>query len=172
MGYVHVYHGEGKGKTTAAMGLALRALGNDMPVVIVQFLKGRPSGEIRMLEGMANVQVFRGKAGEGFTFDMTPAERAQTLDIHRANLAKAHALTAQAGLLVLDEALGAIETGLLPLEDVLAFLADAPEPLEIVLTGRTLPDALRERADYITEMRAVRHPYTTAGIGARKGIEF
>lgn len=108
-GLIHLYCGEGKGKTTAAMGLALRALGAGRRVVIVQFLKGRRTGEILLLESLG-AQVFRGKAGTKFSFQMDGKERAETRSLQTEHLRAALELDAE--LLVLDEACGAWETDL------------------------------------------------------------
>ena len=100
MGLLHLYYGDGKGKTTAAMGLALRALGSEKKVVIVQFLKGGKSGEIPLLEQLG-ATVYRGKAGQKFVFQMTPEEKAATRELQDQNLAAAMARPAD--LLVLDD---------------------------------------------------------------------
>lgn len=171
MGYVHAYYGEGKGKTTAAMGLALRALGNDMKVVFVQFLKSEPSGEIRMLERMPGISVYWGKAGDGFTNTMTPSEAEETQAIHLRNFEQGRIAAREAQMLILDEILCAIELGFFPLDRLVDFLRNRPETLEVILTGRPLPEALRDMADYITGMRNVRHPYDH-GLQARKGVEY
>ena len=171
MGLLHVYYGEGKGKTTAAMGLALRALGSGMKVVVMQCLKHKPSGEVRMLDELENTRVFCGKAGEGFVQAMTEREKSQTAETHTENFRQACMAARDAQMLILDEMLGALEYGLFPPEALLAFLDDRPEGLEVVLTGRVLLEELRKRADYITEMRCVRHPYQR-GVLARQGIEF
>ena len=100
-GLLHLYYGDGKGKTTAAMGLALRSLGSGRRVVIVQFLKGGKSGEIPLLERLG-AKVFRGKAGQKFVSRMTPEEKEQTRALQDRNLAAA--MTEDADLLILDEA--------------------------------------------------------------------
>ena len=107
-GLLHLYYGDGKGKTTAAMGLTLRALGNGKRVVIVQFLKGGKSGEIPLLEQLGAV-VYRGKAGQKFVFQMNEAEKAATCQLQNENLAAA--MARQADLLLLDEAGSAWELG-------------------------------------------------------------
>ena len=111
---IHVYHGDGKGKTTAAMGLALRMLAAGRRVVVVQFLKDGESGEARLLAGHFGVPVFAGKVSDKFTWSMTPEELAATCELHDGNLASALAELegAQEGLLVLDEALDALSKGL------------------------------------------------------------
>lgn len=172
-GLVHVYHGDGKGKTTAAMGLALRVLGSGLRVAIVQFLKGNPTGEIAILEQLAGVMILRGKAGTKFSFQMNEAEREETKKLHQANLAKAMEAVRrdQYGLLILDEVLGACGCGLLDEEILLDAIQSRPNGLELVLTGRNPSQAVLDMADYITEMKMQKHPYEQ-GVPARRGVEF
>ncbi|MCI8697525.1 MAG: cob(I)yrinic acid a,c-diamide adenosyltransferase [Oscillospiraceae bacterium] len=165
---VHLYWGAGKGKTTAAMGLALRALGAGRRVAVVQFLKGRDSGEIPLLEGLG-AQVFRGKAGTKFSFQMTGPEKAETRALQTDHLRRALALDAD--LLVLDEACAAWQKDLVDRALLKGAVLDRPEGREVVLTGREPPEWMREAADYVTEMRCHRHPYER-GIPARRGVEF
>ena len=167
-GLVHLYWGAGKGKTTAAMGLALRSLGAGRKVVVVQFLKGGPSGEIPLLEQLG-ARVFRGKAGQKFTFQMSEAEKAETKALQTENLRRALAL--EADLLVLDEACAAWQKDLADRELLKQAVLEKPEVQEVVLTGREPPDWLWEAADYITEMKCHRHPFEQ-GIPAREGVEF
>ena len=167
-GLVHLYWGAGKGKTTAAMGLALRALGTGRRVAVVQFLKGRDSGEIPLLEGLG-AQVFRGKAGTKFSFQMTGAEKAETRALQTDHLRRALALDAE--LLVLDEACAAWQKDLEDRDLLEQAVLEKPEVQEVVLTGRNPPDWMGEAADYITEMKCHRHPFEQ-GIPAREGVEF
>ena len=167
-GLIHLYWGEGKGKTTAAMGLALRSLGAGRKVVVVQFLKGGPSGEIPLLEQLG-ARVFRGKAGQKFTFQMTEAERAETKALQTEHLRRALAL--EADLLVLDEACAAWQKDLADRDLLEQAVLEKPEVQEVVLTGRNPPDWMGEAADYITEMKCHRHPFEQ-GIPAREGVEF
>ena len=109
-GLLHLYWGDGKGKTTAAMGLALRALGSGKRVVIVQFLKGGNSGEIPLLAQLG-AEIYRGKAGQKFVFQMTPEEKAATRELQNQNLAAA--IAQPADLLILDEAGSAEELSLI-----------------------------------------------------------
>ena len=158
---IHVYHGDGKGKTTAAMGLALRMLAAGRRVVVVQFLKDGESGEARLLAGHFGVPVFAGKVSDKFTWSMTPEELAATCELHDGNLASALAELegAQEGLLVLDEAL------------VDRALDMSARGVEVALTGRAPSRKIVEKADYITEMRCEKHPYEQ-GICAREGVEY
>lgn len=169
---IHVYHGDGKGKTTAAMGLALRMLAAGRRVV-VQFLKDGESGEARLLAGHFGVPVFAGKASDKFTLSMTSEELAATRELHDGNLASALAELegAQEGLLVLDEALDALSKGFVDEALVDLALDMSARGIEVALTGRAPSRKIVDKADYITEMRCEKHPYAQ-GICARKGVEY
>lgn len=168
---IQIYCGEGKGKTTAAVGLSVRAAGRGHRVVFAQFLKGADSGERRVLETLPTVTLLELPDAVKFTFAMDAEERAQAQAEQGERFRRAVALGREADLLVLDELCAALNADMVPLEEVLAFLDKRPQDLEVVITGRNPPPALVERADYITEMRKIRHPYEQ-GVGARKGIEF
>ena len=167
-GLVHLYCGDGKGKTTAAMGLALRALGQGMRVVVVQFLKNGTSGELEPLKELG-AAVYSGQPGAKFTFQMNAEEKAQATKENNARLAEA--LQQPCDLLILDEICAARNSGMV--DEALAKQAvlERPQHQEVVLTGRNPETWMVEAADYITEMQPRRHPYEQ-GIPARKGIEF
>lgn len=170
---IHIYCGDGKGKTTAAMGLALRAAGRDWKVIVVQFLKGANSGERFVLEGLPCVTLLPVPEQVKFSFQMSQEERRGEAERFDALCSQCERLM-QAGngqLVILDEACAAVSTGLLPIKRLLALLDSAPEETEIVLTGRNPPEELLRRADYVTEMKKVRHPFDQ-GLRAREGIEF
>lgn len=173
LGLVHVYTGDGKGKTTAALGLMLRAAGRGIPAVLVQFLKGGPSGELDSLERLPGVTVLRGKAGTSFAAAMSRGEREAAKDLHDRNLRRGAELARRGdcGLLVLDEVMAALKHGLLEEGLLRDLLESPPAGVELVLTGRDAPGWLLERADYVTEMKKMRHPYDR-GIAAREGIEY
>ena len=158
---IHVYHGDGKGKTTAAMGLALRMLAAGRRVVVVQFLKDGESGEARLLAEHFGVPVFAGKASDKFTWSMTSEELAALAELEGA----------QEGLLVLDEALDALSKGLVDEALVDRALDMSARGVEVALTGRAPSRKIVEKADYITEMRCEKHPYEQ-GICAREGVEY
>lgn len=170
-GLVQVYTGEGKGKTTAALGLALRATGHGLRVEIVQFMKGWPGyGELKGVEWLPTVAIHPfGRSG------WVHPEQPQPEDYERAAEALAYALEVitkeEADVVVLDEINVALDYGLLDLEAVLALLDRKPPAVELVLTGRNAHPELIRRADLVTEMRKVRHPYDQ-GLEGRQGIEF
>lgn len=168
---MHIYWGDGKGKTTAAFGLALRAAGRGKRVVVAQFLKGEDSGERRSMEYVPHVLLLPLPRQIKFVFQMDPVERAECESDCVKLLRDGVMLAEKDSLLVLDEVLGALETDMLCLEEVLSCLEELPEGCEVVLTGRRAPQALLDRADYITEMTPHRHPYER-GVAAREGIEF
>lgn len=167
-GFLHLYWGDGKGKTTAAMGLALRALGQGKRVVIVQFLKGGPSGEIPLLERLG-ATVYRGKAGQKFVFQMNEAEKDAARAVQNANLAAA--MAEEADLLILDEAGSAWELDMIDKERLRYAVLQRPEAQECVLTAHAAPQWMLDAADYSTEMKCLRHPFQR-GVAARKGIEY
>lgn len=172
-GYVHIYCGDGKGKTSAAVGLAVRAAGRGLRVLIARFLKTEDSGEVPVLRGIPGICVVPCEKSFGFTFRMTAEQKEEASRYYRGQLADVcrQAASGQWDLLILDEILGAVGSGLVPEEQVLECLKERPEGLEVVLTGRNPSAALVELADYVSEIRAVKHPFEK-GVGARKGIEY
>ena len=170
MGLVHIYFGDGKGKTTAALGLALRALGNGWRVCVCQFLKGAKSGETEALERFEGAVLLRAEGGTGkFLWQMDENERAACLAGQRALLERAAAVDAD--LYVLDEAIDAAQVGAFSMETLLKRVEALRARGEVALTGHEAPEALLSRADYITRMQKLRHPYDH-GVRARRGIEY
>lgn len=168
----HLYFGNGKGKTTAAMGLAVRALGNGWKVAVVQFLKGSRSGEIEVLKQLG-ATVLRKQSGIKFVFQMTEEEKQQTKQIENEHLrqAIAFAKSGEFDLLVLDEAGSACQLGMIDEAVLKEFVQHKPENLELVLTAHKPAEWMVESADYCTEMVCHKHPYKQ-GIKARKGVEY
>lgn len=170
-GLIQVYTGEGKGKTTAALGLALRAAGHGLRVEIVQFMKGWPGyGELKAVDWLPTVAIHPfGRDG------WVHPTRAEPEDFARAAEALAFArqvLGAGAvAILILDEINVALDYGLLDLEDVLDLLDGKPPAVELILTGRNAHSEVIRRADLVTEMRKVKHPFNQK-IRGRQGIEF
>lgn len=164
---IHLYWGEGKGKTTAAMGLALRALGHHQHVVILQFLKDGSSGEIEPLRRLG-AKVYACPNAK-FTWLMSEEERALA---RKSNTAALQEVVGQDfDLLVLDEACAACQNHLVDEALLQQFVTHAGTASEVVLTGRTPAPWMQVAADYSTEMRACQHPYTK-GVAAREGIEY
>ncbi len=173
---IHLYCGDGKGKTTAAMGLALRATGHGWPVCVVQFLKDGTSGEAAQLARLPHVTLLACEPGITFSFRMTEGQRAAAKSEHDRNLARATELMRQgkARLVVLDEACAALSAGLVSEESLRQALDTAREvspEVELALTGRDPAPWLLDEADYVTEMRCLKHPYER-GIMAREGVEW
>jgi len=171
-GLVHVYCGDGKGKTTAALGLAVRSCGRGHKVLLVQFLKSQDTGELFAFEKLPGITVIRGKEGYRFSFHMTEEEKVHCRAVQDENLSRAIALcrSQHVDLLILDEAIGALDKNLVNRELLLEFLNSKPLGLEVVLTGRNPDDALLELSDYVSEIKKVKHPYDL-NITARDGIE-
>ncbi|MEG0641487.1 MAG: cob(I)yrinic acid a,c-diamide adenosyltransferase [Clostridium sp.] len=171
-GLIHIYTGDGKGKTTASIGLIIRALGSGMRVILVQFLKNSPTSEIKILESLNNIIILRGKGKCGFSFSMTQEQREESLKVHNENLIKALKLVDEnkCDMLVLDEVIGAYNHNLLDKNMLIDFLDNKKDSLEVVLTGRNPDEILIDRAHYISEIVKVRHPFDN-GVKARVGIE-
>jgi cob(I)alamin adenosyltransferase len=170
-GLIHVYTGDGKGKTTAALGLALRAAGHGWRTYIGQFMKGQEYGELdaaRLLGDNLTIEQY-GKP----TF--VHADKASAEDVRLAQEGLANAGEAMSSgaydIVVLDEINVALFFKLLTVEDVLGLIQVKPDDVELVLTGRRVPDEILAHADYITVMQEARHPYQR-GIRAREGVEF
>jgi len=171
-GLVIVHTGNGKGKTTAALGMVLRSLGHGFQVAIVQFIKGAwEPAEKAVLSRWEGQLVFHAMGG-GFTWETQDRER----DIQQATEAWEQALdyirNPDYKLVLLDEVNVALKLGYLTAETVLAGLEDKPEDCHVILTGRGAPPALIEKADLVTEMTLVKHPFRELGIKAQPGIEF
>ena len=179
---IHLYYGDGKGKTTAAAGLALRALGAGWRVCAVQFLKDGSSAEAVLLGALPGATVMADTPPVKFTFCMDEADRAASRREHDANLRRALELVGAGEesasldgpwLLVLDEALDALGAGLLDeglLRTALSWAASS-ETHELVITGHAAPSLALDAADYVTRMRCERHPYER-GAAARRGVEY
>ncbi len=171
-GLVLVFTGDGKGKTTAALGLVLRTLGHGEQVAVVQFIKGGwQPGEARALELFGEALHWRA-LGEGFTWETQDRERDRALVQQAWQTSLTYLEDAGRKLVVLDEVNVALKLGYLDVEQVLDGLERRPPLTHVALTGRGAPPALLERADLVTEMRLVRHPFREQGVKAQAGIEF
>jgi cob(I)alamin adenosyltransferase len=170
LGRIIVHTGDGKGKTTAAFGAALRAAGHGLKTAMVQFIKGTwDYGETKALAGLPDIEVIR--IGSGFTWLAEDPEQPRLLAQEAWKTAKELALTDRYDLLILDELNCAITEGYVAVEDVLTFLHDKPQRLSVIVTGRNAPPELVDAADTVTEMRCLKHAFTQ-GVPARRGIEY
>ena len=167
-GLIQIYTGNGKGKTTAAIGLAIRAAGRGMKVGFIQFLKGIPTGEHIFISQHNAFEI--AQIGSGDIFNKSEEQKTEEA---KKSLAYAEEQMLHGGydLLILDEIFIAIAEELLTTQKVLELLDKKPDSVELVLTGRYAPDEIIERVDLVTEMRMIKHPYEK-GIPARRGIEF
>lgn len=165
-----LFTGDGKGKTTAAVGAAVRAAGHGARVLIIQFMKGRLYGELAAIEKIDNLTIEQHGRDE-----FVDPKKPEKIDVELAEKGWARALEAAASdppsLLVLDEINVAVSFGLIPLDTVLEFVRNRPDGMDLVLTGRYAHPDLIEIADTVTEMREIKHHYN-AGVEMRKGIEF
>ncbi len=170
-GYVQVYTGNGKGKTTAALGQAVRSAGAGLRTFVVQLMKEYPYSELEGLAPLADRITVEQYGGDAFVYEGAPPPAEEK---EKAARALERAVQVMEGgsydVVVLDEVCVAIYFGLVETDDVLAVLDARPEGVELVLTGRYCPDEILARADLVTEMREVKH-YYQAGVKARKGIE-
>lgn len=170
-GKVQIYCGNGKGKTTAAVGLAVRAAGRGLGVLFTQFLKNQDSGEIPVLKRIEEIQVFEGEPVKKFLWNMEKAEKEAVAQEHTARLLEVFRVAREKDLLVLDEILPAVCAGLVEEEQLLECLEQRPKTLEVVLTGREATPRLEAMADYISRVQEEKHPFRQ-GLPARCGIEF
>jgi cob(I)alamin adenosyltransferase len=168
-GLVQIYTGDGKGKTTAALGLAVRAAGAGVNVYILQFIKSDAYSELRSIRKIKNITIEQ--CGRGCFIKGEP----KRIDITRARqgLAKAarHIASGRYGMVILDEINCALNARLIKSGAVTEIIRNKPENVELVLTGRCCPPAVMKHADLITEMKNLRHPYDK-GVPSRRGIEY
>lgn len=183
-GLLHIYTGDGKGKTSAALGLAMRAVGRGLNVLVLQYFKleSEPSGEMAWKEGLRGKPAIEGGEGGHLIFRRGDYRHpffdpGADREVLRAKILEQTAWVAaemKAGywdVIVLDEVNNALRDKLLMLDELEPLLELRPENVELICTGRGAPEELIEIADYVTEMKAIKHPGTRQ-IGARKGIEF
>lgn len=169
---IHIYCGDGKGKTTAALGLAVRCAGHGNKVLFVQFLKAWRTGELKSLELFPNIEVLRAKETAKFTFQMNEEEKAQVMQDHMVlfEAVKNKCVAEKIDLLILDEVVGACDRGVFDKEALIDFLKNKPQELEVVMTGRNPFAEMVELADYVSEICKRKHP-KDRGIMARTGVE-
>ncbi len=172
-GMIHIYCRDGKGKTTAAIGLAVRAAGCGMKVLFARFLKNEHSGELKILDSVPEIEVLHLERSYGFFNTLTEKEKEEVRQMYGElwDRIKERIAGGEFRVLVIDEFMAAYRYGLIGREDALEFLEGKPEALEVVLTGRDPAPKLTALADYVSEMRKVKHPFDQ-GILARRGIEY
>ncbi len=170
-GLVMVYTGDGKGKTTAAMGQALRALGHGRKVFVVQFMKGRKYGEVLCAEKFLPDLTIRQCGLDSFVMRDNPAPVDVELAGQGLNLAKKVLPSGEYDMVILDEINVALEFKLVPLDEVLEIIRNKPREVDLILTGRYAPPEIIEAADMVSEVREIKHHYAK-GVKERAGIEF
>ncbi len=168
-GYVQIYTGDGKGKTTAAFGLSIRAAGAGLKVFIAQFLKKGNYSEIKALKRFSDLITVE-QFGSGCLIKGKPV--AKDIEAARKGIEKVKSVVSSGNykVVILDEANVAVKLGLFPAEDLLYIIANKPEEIEIVITGRNADQRLIEKSDLVTEMKEIKH-YFKKGVKARVGIE-
>lgn len=174
-GYFQIYTGNGKGKTTASLGLALRSLGSGYSVFIGQFLKSGDYSELKMLDKISSVlepeqNLSVNQFGSGCFIFGDPTEEDYRLAREGFELCREALFSDKYDVIILDELNIALKYELIPLENVLSMIDNRPERCELIITGRYVHEELEKRADLITEMKEVRH-YMSQGVMARRGIE-
>lgn len=170
-GLIIVNTGYGKGKTTAALGMAFRTLGHGLPVCIIQFIKGTwKYGELYSAERFADLLEFH-VVGKGFTWKSKDLESDRQVALEGWERAKAKIKEGRHSLVILDEFTYALNFNMVEKEEAIAFLKQKPEGIHVMVTGRDAPAALVEIADLVTDMRELKHPFRS-GITAQKGVEF
>lgn len=169
LGCVHLYYGNGKGKTTCAMGLALRFSYYGQKVVVIQCLKDGSSGEIQQLKQFDNISIWAEKVSANFSWAMTQEEKEATRDLMKRYFT--NILEESWDLLVVDEVCAGLTSGFVTEDQVKGLLEARKEHQELVFTGRNPPDFLKEVAHYVTHFQEEKHPYHE-GISAREGIEY
>jgi len=172
-GLVQVYTGDGKGKTTAALGQAFRSIGRGLKVCMIQFLKGSSTGELNSVKKVEpDFQIFRFEKNRGFFWTLPDEEKREVKQEVETGFDFARKLLAEekCDILILDEIMAVLHNKLLAVEKVCDLIRNKPEHVELILTGRNAPPEIMELADLVTEMREIKH-YYDKGIPARKGIE-
>lgn len=173
-GLVQVYTGEGKGKTTAAIGQGMRAYGNGLKVYMLQFLKGGRTGELKTVSELSeNFKIFRFEKPKDFTWNLNKEELEELkLEIREGynfilNVIKNN----ECDVLIIDEVMGVLSNKFLTVDEIIYVIENKPKNMELILTGRNVPKEIVEKSDLVTEMKCIKH-YFEKGVGAREGIEF
>jgi len=173
-GYIQIYTGDGKGKTTAALGLGLRAVGRGLKIIMIQFLKNGLSGELESVKNFeSKFQIINFAQTSKFVKDMSVEEKEKLYALTQQELDRLYQImdSNACDILILDEVFAALHAGLINTEQVSEIMKRKPEYMELILTGRIVPPEIAEKADLITEMKSTKH-YADNGVKARSGIEY
>lgn len=173
-GYIQIYTGNGKGKTTAALGLGLRASGDGLTTYMIQFLKSWKTGELKAVEKLSpNFNIFRFESPKDFIWNLKPDQ----IELLKSEINEAYNFAIkvlenrQCDILIIDEIMGVLSNKLLTEEQVIKLMDTKPRDMELVFTGRNVPQAIYDKADLVTEMKPIKH-YFEKGVEAREGIEY
>lgn len=172
-GLIHLYCGDGKGKTSIGIGMAIRCAGNDEKVLVAQFMKADTSSELKILKEIANITVLPNEKTFGFIWNMTMEEKHQAKNYFSDRLKKVIELATKENyrMVVLDEVVDAYNMEMINQEELLQFLKEKPEELEVVMTGRNPDENIISLSQYYSNIQKEKHPFDQ-GVKARKGIEF
>ncbi len=173
LGLIHIYTGDGKGKTSASLGLALRALGHNYKILLVQFFKFE-TGEKNVLSKLPNIEFLQFNVPSDFFVEYNEKVRLESkkkFEIFIKSLEE-KMLLKKYDVIIFDEIVYALHMNLISEEDLKKFILKKPESSELILTGRNYPKSILDLADYITEMKKIKHPFEEKSIEARKGIEY
>ncbi|MGE4282220.1 MAG: cob(I)yrinic acid a,c-diamide adenosyltransferase [Clostridia bacterium] len=173
-GLVQVYTGNGKGKTTAALGQGLRSAGRGLKVYMIQFLKSSDTGELHSCEKLGECfKIFRFERKRDFFWKLSEEEKKELqMETRQAfEFAISLMMNSECDILILDEVIGAIHNKMISEQDICNLIKNKPENIEIILTGRHAPQSIIDLADYVSEIIPIKHPMEN-GISARKGIEY
>ena len=170
-GRIHSYYGYGKGKTTAAVGQAVRAAGSGLRVLVFQFLKDNSSSERKILEAIPEIICLPGRDKVKFFNQMNSDEKAELRHYYTKALDEIVKFCSPFDVLFLDEILDVVQLKLLNEDKLMSFLLHKPRGLEIIMTGHEVSERLLDVADYATEMKKIKHPFDQ-GQSAREGIEY
>jgi cob(I)alamin adenosyltransferase len=197
-GLVHVYTGTGKGKTTSSLGLALRSVGHNMKAYMIQFMKSGDTGEMFAIQKyVPNIKIAqfgkdaldekqtkivgyekkeekhrKNELGDDEVYVFLPDEEEREASRRGLEFAKNIVMKGDTDIVILDEINCVLDRKLVSLDDVLDLIKNKPKHVELIMTGRGAPKALIDAADYVSEIKRIKHPYDTKGVLARKGIEY
>ncbi|MGL4874762.1 MAG: cob(I)yrinic acid a,c-diamide adenosyltransferase [Clostridium sp.] len=173
-GLVQIYTGDGKGKTTAAIGQGMRAYGNGLKVTMLQFLKGGYTGELKTVEELNdNFKIYRFESKKDFVWNLNEEQ----IELLKKEIKVGYNFILErlekndTDLLIIDEIMGVLGNKFLTVEEVLYIIENKPENMEVIMTGRNVPEEIIEKADLVTEMKMIKH-YYEKGVNSRRGIEY